>query len=177
MNKVILATGMMVGYAYGCEFFVAWYSGNLYERSIFINRAMGPYAWAYWSMISCNVLIPQLFWFKKFRRNITWMFIASIFVNIGMWFERFVITVTSLAQDFMPSAWDYFRPTWHDVSMYVGSIGIFLTFFLLFLRFLPMIAIAEIKGVLPHADPHFGHDDEHGHADGHGHSKEAAQHG
>jgi len=177
MNKVILATGMMVGYAYGCEFFVAWYSGNIYERAIFINRAMGPYAWAYWSMVTCNVVIPQLFWFKKFRRNLTWMFISSILVNIGMWFERFVITVTSLAQDFMPSAWDYFSPTWHDISMYIGSMGIFLTFFLLFLRFMPMIAIAEIKGVLPHADPHHGHD---GHDDdGHDHSSsdEAVTHG
>jgi molybdopterin-containing oxidoreductase family membrane subunit len=154
MNKIILATGTMVGYAYACEFFIAWYSGNIYEKFAFINRAFGKYNWAYWSMVTCNVLIPQLFWIKRWRRNIQWMFIASIFVNIGMWFERFVITVTSLADDFTPSAWGYFKPTIFDIGMYIGSFGLFFTMFLLFCRFLPMIAISEVKGVMPAADPH-----------------------
>jgi len=154
MNKIIMATGMMVGYAYAMEFFIAWYSGNPYERFAFINRAFGPYWWAYWSMVSCNVLIPQLFWLKKARTSIPVMFVISIFVNIGMWFERFVIIVTSLHRDFLPSSWGYFRPTLYDISVYAGTFGLFLTLFLLFIRFLPMIAMAEIKGVMPQADPH-----------------------
>ena len=154
MNKIILATGMMVGYAYGMEFFMAWYSGYEYESFAFINRATGPYAWAYWIMISCNVISPQLFWFKKFRTSIPVMFAVSIFVNIGMWFERFVITVTSLHRDFMPSSWGYYSPTWVDVATFVGSFGLFFTLFLLFLKFLPMVAIAEVKMVMPEANPH-----------------------
>ena len=161
MNKIMLVTGTMVGYAYGMEFFMAWYGGNPYERFTFINRAMGPYAWAYWTMISCNVISPQLFWFRFIRRSIPLMFIISIFVNIGMWFERFVIIATSLHRDFTPAAWGYFRPTWIDVSMYLGTFGLFFTLFLLFLRFVPMIAISEIKGVSPAADPH-AHDTSHG---------------
>jgi molybdopterin-containing oxidoreductase family membrane subunit len=154
MNKIILATGMMVGYAYGMEFFMAWYSGYEYESFAFINRATGPYAWAYWIMISCNVISPQLFWFKKFRTSIPVMFAVSIFVNIGMWFERFVITVTSLHRDFMPSSWGYYSPTWVDVATFIGSFGLFFTLFLLFLKFLPMVAIAEVKMVMPEANPH-----------------------
>ena len=161
MNKIMLVTGTMVGYAYGMEFFIAWYGGNPYERFTFINRAMGPYAWAYWTMISCNVISPQLFWFRGIRRSIPAMFVISIFVNIGMWFERFVIIATSLHRAFTPAAWGYFRPTWIDVSMYLGTFGLFFTLFLLFLRFVPMIAISEIKGVSPAADPH-AHDTGHG---------------
>jgi molybdopterin-containing oxidoreductase family membrane subunit len=154
MCKVTLATGSIVGYAYAMEFFIAWYSGNPYEQYAFLNRAMGPYAWGYWIMISCNVITPQLFWFKKVRTNMLLVFILSIFVNIGMWFERFVIVVISLHRDFMPSNWGYFRPTWVDILQYLGTFGLFFTFFLLFLRFLPIIAIAEVKGVTPQADPH-----------------------
>lgn len=154
MNKIILATGMIVGYAYGMEFFVAWFSGNEYESFAFVNRATGPYAWAYWIMISCNVLSPQVFWFKRFRQSIPVMFIVSIFVNIGMWFERFVITVTSLHRDFLPSSWGYYVPTWVDVCTFIGSFGLFFTLFLLFLKFLPMVAMAEVKAVMPEADPH-----------------------
>ena len=154
MAKVIMLTGMMVGYAYGMEFFIAWYSGNEYEMSTFINRATGWYAWAYWTMVSCNVLIPQFLWFKKIRTNLVTLFIISILVNVGMWFERFVIIATSLSQDFLPSAWGYFKPTWVDILTFVGSFGLFLTLFLLFLRFLPMIAMSEVKGVLPQADAH-----------------------
>ncbi|MDG5765969.1 polysulfide reductase NrfD [Balneolales bacterium ANBcel1] len=153
MNIIILVTGNMVGFAYAMEFFIAWYSGVEYEKFAFINRAFGPYAWAYWIMVTCNVVAPQFFWVKKFRRNIALTFALSIVINIGMWFERFVITVTSLAQDFLPSSWGYFSPTYVDVLTYVGTFGLFFTFFLLFLRFLPMVAISEVKGVMPQADP------------------------
>jgi Ni/Fe-hydrogenase subunit HybB-like protein len=154
MGKVILATGSIVGYAYGMEFFIAWYGGNPYEKYAFMNRAFGPYWWSYWSMITCNVITPHLFWFKKVRQNMVIVFIISIFVNIGMWFERFVIIVTSLHRDYLPSSWDYFRPTYVDILTFIGSFGLFCTLFLLFMRFLPMIAIAEVKAVTPHADPH-----------------------
>jgi molybdopterin-containing oxidoreductase family membrane subunit len=148
MNKIILVTGSIVGYAYATEFFIAWYSGNPYERFAFINRAFGPYWWAYWTMITCNVLSPQFFWIKRFRRSIPFMFILSITTNIGMWFERFVIIVTSLHRDFLPGSWGYFKPTWVDMCTFLGTIGLFLTLFLLFARFLPMIAVSEVKGVL-----------------------------
>lgn len=149
MNKIILATGMLVGLAYATEFFIAWYSGVPYERFIFINRAMGPYAWSYWIMIGCNVLTPQFFWFKSLRRNIPLMFVLSLFVNLGMWFERFVIVVTSLATDFLPSSWNYFRLTPWDYGTLIGSFGLFFTLFLLFCRFVPTIAIAEVKAIMP----------------------------
>lgn len=154
MNKIMLATSMMVGYAYACEFFVAWYSANEYEMFTFINRATGPYAWAYWTMITCNVVIPQFLWSSRIRRNIPAIFVITIFVNIGMWFERFVIVVSSLANDFLPASWGYYVPTMWDIFTYLGTFGVFFSLFLLFLRFLPMIAIAEIKGVLPQANPH-----------------------
>ncbi len=154
MCKVTLATGSIVGYAYAMEFFIAWYSGNPYERYAFINRAFGPYAWAYWIMISCNVLTPQFFWFKRIRTNMLIVFILSIFVNIGMWFERFVIVVTSLHREFLPSNWSYYSPTWVDICTYLGTFGLFFTFFLLFIRFVPLVAIAEVKAVTPQADPH-----------------------
>ena len=159
MCKVILLTGSMVGYAYSMEFFIAWYSGEIYESFAFINRAFGPYSWAYWIMVSCNVITPQIFWFKKARNSIVIMFAASLLVNVGMWFERFVIVVTSLANDFLPSSWGIYEPTWVDVLTFLGSFGLFMTFFLLFIRFLPVLAIAEIKAIMPQADPH-----------GHGHS-------
>jgi molybdopterin-containing oxidoreductase family membrane subunit len=169
MAKVILLTGSLVGYAYALEFFIAWYGANEYEGFAFINRAFGPYWWAYATMVSCNVITPQIFWFKKARTNVVVLFIASIFVNIGMWFERFVITVTSLHRDFMPSSWDYYSPTFWDVSTFLGSFGLFTTLFMLFIRFLPAIAMAEIKTVMPEADPHYhpeGHDHEdHAHGD------------
>jgi Ni/Fe-hydrogenase subunit HybB-like protein len=164
MNKVILVTGCMVGYAYAMEFFIAWYSAAPYESFAFVNRAFGPYGWAYFIMVSCNVITPQLFWSKKIRTSMVWTFILSIFVNIGMWFERFVITM-SLHRDYLPSSWGYYRPTIFDILTFVGSFGLFFTLFLLFLKFLPAVAIAEIKGVMPQADPHwegYGHDDSHG---------------
>jgi Ni/Fe-hydrogenase subunit HybB-like protein len=150
ITKFILATGTMVGYAYLIEFFIAWYGGNPYERFAFINRAFGPYAWAYWIMITCNVITPHLFWFKKFRTTPWLMFVVSIFVNIGMWFERFVIIITSLSRDFLPSSWAYFMPTWIDIGMFIGTFGLFFTLFLLFIRFMPMVAISEVKAVMAH---------------------------
>jgi molybdopterin-containing oxidoreductase family membrane subunit len=169
MNKVILVTGCMVGYAYSMEFFIAWYSGAMYEKFAFINRAFGQYWWAYWIMVSCNVITPQLFWFKKIRTSIPIMFVLSLFVNVGMWFERFVIIVTSLANDFLPSSWDLFTPTWVDIGTMVGAFGLFFTLFLLFCRYLPMIAMAEVKAVMPQADPHGAGAGKHGHAHGHDH--------
>jgi molybdopterin-containing oxidoreductase family membrane subunit len=164
MNKIMLATGMMVGYAYSMEMFIAWYSGNSWERWIFINRAMGDYAWAYWTMVTCNVISPQIFWFKRFRRNIPLMFVISIFVNIGMWFERFTIIATTLHHDFLPASWGYYTPTWVEISIFIGTMGIFLTAFLLFAKFVPVIAIAEIKAIMPGSQPKHGHGHEHTHA-------------
>ena len=183
MAKIILLTGSIVGYAYIMEFFVSWYGGNPYERYAFLrSRAAGPvtdlihwaapglmpklpwapYWWAYYSMMSCNVISPQFFWFKWCRRHIWFVFTICMFVNAGMWFERFVIIVTSIARDFLPSSWGMFHPTWVDLWTFAGTFGLFLTLFLLFIRFLPMVAIAEVKGVTPQADPHSGH----GHAFG-----------
>lgn len=151
MNKVIMLTGMLVGYAYAQEFFIAWYGGVKVEKFAFMNRAFGQYAWAYWIMVSCNVISPQIFWFKKARTNIWIMFVVSIFVNIGMWFERFVITVTSLANDYTPAAWDYYTPKLADVGIMIGAFGLFFTLFALFCRFLPFIAMSEVKGVIADA--------------------------
>jgi Ni/Fe-hydrogenase subunit HybB-like protein len=151
MAKVLLLTGSIVGYAYASEFFAAWYSGNIYEKYHFINRATGPYAWCFYLMVLCNVLTPQLFWFKWARNNIAVLFIASVLVNIGMWFERFVIIVVSLHRAFLPSGWGMFYPTLIDFGILVGSFGLFFTLFLLFIRYLPMIAMWEIKGVVGNA--------------------------
>ncbi|MEK7317273.1 MAG: NrfD/PsrC family molybdoenzyme membrane anchor subunit [Candidatus Eisenbacteria bacterium] len=148
MNKIILVTSMMVGYAYATEFFIALYSGNPFERFVFLNRAGGAYWWAYWTMVTCNVVAPQLFWFKRFRRSLGVMFIVSLLVNVGMWFERFTIIITSLHRDFLPSNWGYYRPTVFDWSVLAGSFGWFFMWFLLFCRFFPAISIAEVKGVL-----------------------------
>jgi Ni/Fe-hydrogenase subunit HybB-like protein len=166
MNKIIMATGLMVGLAYGIEFFIAWYGGNPYEQFAFVNRAFGSYWWAYWIMVSCNVLIPQLFWFKFCRTN-PWVMVGiCVFVNVGMWFERFVITITSLSRDFLPSSWAYFTPTPIDIMMLIGSFGLFFTLFTLFCRFLPMVAMSEVKGVLPHEE----HDED---SSGHSEHEEA----
>ena len=153
MNKVILTTGSMVGYAYGMEFFIAWYGGHPYEIFVFMNRATGPYAWAYWTMVSCNVIFPQFFWIRALRRSIPFMFVVSIFVNIGMWFERFVIVASSLHRDYLPSAWFYFKPTFVDMGIFAGSFGLFFTMVLLFARTLPVIATSEVKAVLPGSQP------------------------
>jgi molybdopterin-containing oxidoreductase family membrane subunit len=148
MNIVIIITGSIVGVAYITEFFIAWYSGVEAEFYAFYNRATGPYWWAYWSMMTCNVISPQLFWFKKIRTSIVLTFALSIVVNIGMWFERFVIIVTSLHRDYLPSSWAMFYPTLTDVGIYMFSFGLFFTLFFLFAKFFPVINMAEIKSVL-----------------------------
>ena len=154
MCKVTLATGSIVGYAYAMEFFIAWYSGNPSEQFHFLNRALGPYQWAWFFMIGCNTLVPQVFWIKWCRQKLWFVFIISILVNVGMWFERFVIIVIGLHREFLPSSWGYYRPTYVDICTYIGTFGLFFTCFLLFIRFLPMIAISEVKGVTAQADPH-----------------------
>jgi Ni/Fe-hydrogenase subunit HybB-like protein len=157
MNKVLIATGLLVGYAYGMEFFIAWYSGNEYEGFAFINRAFGQYAWAYWTMITCNVISPQLHWFKKVRTSPVATLLIGMVINVGMWFERFVIICTSLARDFLPSSWGYFIPTTWDYMTLGGSFGLFFTLFLLFCRYLPMVAMAEVKAFHPAAHAHAEH--------------------
>jgi molybdopterin-containing oxidoreductase family membrane subunit len=153
MTKVIVVTGGIVGVAYMTEFFTAWYGGNLYELFTFKNRAFGPYAWAYWTMISCNVLSPQFFWFKKIRTTPWMIFLLSLVINVGMWFERFVIIVTSLHRDFIPSSWSMYKPTVVEVGTLIGSFGLFFTLFLVFTRILPMISIGEVKAVLSFGRP------------------------
>ncbi len=148
MNKVIVLTGSIVGVAYLTELFVAWYSGYIYEQYAFYNRAMGPYWWAYAAMMGCNVISPQFFWFRKIRRSIIWTFVLSIIVNIGMWFERFVIIATTLAKDYIPSNWSYYSPSWVEVGLYLCTFGFFGTAYLIFMRVAPVVAIAEVKAIL-----------------------------
>jgi len=148
MNKVILVTGTIVGVAYLTELFIAWYSGYVYEQFAFFNRAAGPYWWSYFGMMFCNVLSPQLFWKKSWRRNIWLTFFMSIFINIGMWFERFVIIATTLARDYLPSSWSYYSPTWVEIGIFVGTMGLFFTLYLIFCRVAPVVAVAEIKAIL-----------------------------
>ena len=148
MNKIIIATGSIVGIAYMTELFISWYSGVEFEQYAFLNRATGPYWWAYAIMMTCNVISPQLLWFRKLRRNLAFTFILSIFINIGMWFERFVIIVSSLHRDYLPSSWSMYSPTIVEVGIFIGSLGIFFSCFLLFIRVFPVIAIAEVKTVI-----------------------------
>jgi len=148
MNIVIMLTGSIVGVAYMTELFIAWYSGVEYEQYAFLNRATGPYWWAYWAMMSCNVFSPQFMWFKKLRTSIMFSFFISIVVNIGMWFERFVIIVTSLHRDYLPSSWTMFQPTFVDIGIFIGTIGFFFVLFLLYARTFPVIAQAEVKSIL-----------------------------
>ncbi len=149
MNKIIVLTGSIVGIAYLSEFFIAWYSHVPYESYTFINRAFGDdYWWAYWAMMTCNVISPQLFWFRTVRRSIAWTFLLSIVVNIGMWFERFVIIATSLSRDFIPSSWAYFSPTLYDIGDYLFTFGLFFTLFLLFAKFFPVVNMAEVKAII-----------------------------
>ncbi len=151
MCKVTLLTGSIVGLAYLTEWFIGYYSGNPHERSIIITRALGPYAWAFWTMVTCNLLVPQLFWFKRARTSIPIIFTLSILVNVGMWFERFVIIVTSLHRDYLPSSWAMYTPTLTEITILLGSFGLFFTAFLVFLRLFPLISINEVKGVLGYA--------------------------
>ncbi len=146
--KVILATGSIVGFAYITELFTAWYSANQYERFVFYNRILGPYGWAYAIMVFCNVLTPQVLWSQKVRSNLVLLFIISILVNIGMWFERFVIIMSSLHRDYLPSSWAMYKPTFVEVGTFIGTFGLFFTCFLLFVRILPAIAMWEVKGIV-----------------------------
>ena len=160
MGKILLATGMMVGYSYMTEIFMAFYSGNSFEVFTFKNRSLGPYAWAYWLMSFCNIVAPQAMWSKKCRHSMWILWTVAMFANIGMWFERFVIIVTTLTRDFLPSSWHNFIPTWVDLGTLAGSFGLFFTLFLLFCRYMPMVAMAEVKTVMPQAHAH-GHGDPH----------------
>jgi Ni/Fe-hydrogenase subunit HybB-like protein len=148
MTKIIMVTGSLVGIAYLTEFFIAWYSVVEYEQYAFTNRAFGPYWWAYWSMMSCNLLAPQVFWFKWARTTPWFIFIMSIVVNVGMWFERFVIIVTSLHRDYLPSSWVMYSGSLTEVGLFLGTFGIFFTCFFLFAKFLPVINMAEVKSIL-----------------------------
>ena len=145
MAKVMLATGLVVAYGYGCEAFYAWYSGNDYERFMFANRVAGPYGWAYACLLFCNLLTPQTLWFKWVRHNPIPLFVVSIIVNIGMWLERYVIVATSLVRDFLPSSWGEYSGTAFDWAAYIGSMGLFLTMLCLFVKYLPMISIFELR--------------------------------
>jgi molybdopterin-containing oxidoreductase family membrane subunit len=152
MAKIILVTGMIVSYGYMMEVFFGWYSANPYESFMISNRMKGPYATIYWLLIACNVLAPQLFWLKSMRASIPALFIVSVIVSFGMWFERFIIVVTSLHRDFLPSSWGMYYPTKWDFGMFFGTIGLFISLLFLFLRFLPMISIFEIRTILPQAE-------------------------
>ena len=158
MAKVMLATGLIVAYGYMTETFMAWYSGSGYESFMIINRMRGPYALMYWSLILCNVVIPQALWSRRVRSNVPALFVIAIIVNIGMWLERFIIVITSLHRDFLPSSWGMYWPTAWDISTFVGTMGLFLALLFLFVRFLPMIAIFEMRTLLPEAEVKEGAD-------------------
>ena len=187
MNIVIMVTGSIVGVAYLTELFMAWYSGVEYESYAFLNRATGPYWWAYASMMTCNVISPQLMWFKKLRTSLIFTFIISIVVNIGMWFERFVIIVTSLHRGHLPSTWSMFYPTWVDIGVFLGTIGIFSVLYLLYARYFPVLAISEVKTILKSSgqnykegfgagEGYYNEDGSHGHGhDDHAHVSASVQ--
>src|SRR4051812_41145792 len=151
MAKVMLVTGLIVAYGYTIEGFIAWYGGNTYEGFMIWNRLTGPYRWLYWALLFCNILAPQVLWFRRVRKYAPGLFVVSLFVNVGMWLERFIIVVTSLHRDFLPSSWGMYQPTVWDWGTYIGTIGLFVALLLLFLRFLPMISIFEMRTILPSA--------------------------
>jgi molybdopterin-containing oxidoreductase family membrane subunit len=163
MAKVMLATGLMVGYGYTMEAFFSWYSASFYERAMMWNRMTGPYGWSYWLLIAINVGLVQALWFRRVRQHTKLLFVISLFVNLGMWLERFVIIVSTLNRDFLPSSWGMYYPTGWDFLTYFGTIGLFVTLFFLFIRFVPMISIFEVRTLLPAAKV------DHGHAHGHAH--------
>jgi len=174
MNKVILLTGTIVGSAYLTELFISWYSQYVYETSAFHNRVAGPYFWSYVGMMGCNLLAPQIFWFRKYRRSIFVTFLMSIFINIGMWFERYVIIATTLARDYLPSAWSYYWPSWVEIGIYIGTVGLFFVLYLIFCRVAPVVAVAEVKSILKSAgDQYIGPNAKHAH---HPHADNAPGH-
>jgi Ni/Fe-hydrogenase subunit HybB-like protein len=148
MAKIMLATGLIVGYGYMMETFMAFYSGHSLDRFMILNRMTGPYAVVFWLLVLCNIVIPQSLWFRRVRTSVPALFVVALVVNIGMWLERFVIVVTSLHRDFVPSSWGMYYPTRWDIATFVGTIGLFLTMFYLFIRFLPMISIFEMRGLV-----------------------------
>ena len=167
MAKVMLATALIVGYGYMMEAFFSWYSGAPYERFMMWNRMFGPYGWSYWVLIFINIGLVQLLWFRSVRLNTKLLFVLSLIFNLGMWLERFVIVVTSLARDFLPSSWGNYYPTFWDFLTYFGTIGLFVTMFFLFIKFVPMISMFEVRTLLPqartehgpaHGAAHGGHD-------------------
>jgi Ni/Fe-hydrogenase subunit HybB-like protein len=157
MAKVMLTTGLIVAYGYATELFTAFYSGNIFEEHMMLNRMFGDYGWSYWALIACNIAIPQLLWFRAVRNNVPLLWVISIVINIGMWLERFVIVVTSLQHPFLPSAWGNYYPTKWDWGLYIGTIGFFFTLLLLFIRFLPMINVFEMRELLSRQTGHGGH--------------------
>jgi molybdopterin-containing oxidoreductase family membrane subunit len=159
MAKVTLVTGLIVVYGYAMEAFFAWYSANVYEKYMMVNRVTGPYGWVYWLLIVCNGIVPQTLWIKRVRTNTVWLFIMALIVSVGMWLERFVIIVTSLHRDFLPSSWEMYYPTIWDFSTFFGTIGLFVTLMFLFIRVLPMISIFEMRTLIPEAKVkgHEGH--------------------
>ncbi len=160
VNKILMATGLMVGYAYAMEFFISWYGQNPAESFVFFNRAFGPNSAGYWTMVCCNVISPQIYWFRYCRRSIPIMFAVSIMVNIGMWFERYTIVVSSLSRDYLPSSWGHYQFTLIDAGLLLGSFGLFFTLVLLFSRLIPVVAMSEIKAIADGAQPSH-HGDEH----------------
>jgi len=163
MSKVMLATGLIVSYGYAMEAFTAWYSASEYEWYMIWNRMTGPYAPAYWALIFCNLVVPQLLWFRYMRTHTAWLWVISIFINIGMWLERFEIIVTSLHRDFMPSSWDMYYGSLYDYLTYIGTIGLFLTLFFLFIRFLPLINVFEMRELRHVEDERKHHLHDHAH--------------
>lgn len=157
MAKVMLVTGLIVTYGYLIEIFMAWYSANPYEGYMMFNRATGPYRYYWYALFLCNAIVPQLLWIKKFRTDTIWLWVISMFVNVGMWLERFIIVVTSLHRDFMPSSWGMYYPTFFDWSAFIGTMGLFMSLIFLFVRFLPMIASFEMKTILPSTKIKGGH--------------------
>ena len=149
MGKVMLVAGLIVGYGYFMEKFIGWYSASLYEGFMMHNRLFGPYGWAYWALMTCNIIVPQLLWSKRIRLSTTWLFIVSMFINVGMWLERFIIVVGSLHRDYMPSSWDMYSGTIWDWALYLGTMGLFLVLFFLFVRGWPLLAIHEVRTLLP----------------------------
>jgi molybdopterin-containing oxidoreductase family membrane subunit len=148
MAKVMLATGSILAYGYAAEVFYSYYSGNPFERYVTVNRALGPYGWSYWMLIACNIITPQVLWFRSLRRSVPVLFVVSLVINVGMWLERFVIVVISLHRDFLPSSWRMYYPTVWDITHFVGSLGLFFTLLFLFIRVLPMISIFELRGLV-----------------------------
>ena len=152
MGKVLLATSLIVVYGYAMEAFMAWYSGSAFERYMYWNRVSGHYWWAYWALLLCNLVTPQLMWIKRCRTSVVWLFLVAMVVNVGMWLERFVIVITSLHRDFLPSSWGVYTPTFWDWATFIGTMGLFLTLFFLFIRFLPTISIFEMRTLVPEAN-------------------------